>query len=326
MRYCVVRHVGFLIGEGRPAGDPAALPETIKQVIALLARPARDARALEEALARIEALTGPLNIPAPRTELESDLFDALAIIFLEPRVSERARDAVRCAFGEPTFEILAAYLAFIRTAHYWTETHPELAYEPDMAAVMQQHPDLAALLLDQTEAKRVVEGEALRQALAELTQAKHVVAERDTQLELASKTARVGTFAINFHTGLVKLSPGCAAILGLPESTVEMSTDDANKLVHPEDLVPLELRRDQALLMQQREFVAQFRIRRANDGEVRWIEARSLIFYDQSGKPAQLIGVRIDFTDRKLAADMLAERNLQLELVRQGRPRWQLRL
>jgi len=326
VRYCVVRHVGFLIGEGRPAGDPAALPETIKQVIALLARPARDARALEEALARIEALTGPLNIPAPRTELESDLFDALAIIFLEPRVSERARDAVRCAFGEPTFEILAAYLAFIRTAHYWTETHPELAYEPDMAAVMQQHPDLAALLLDQTEAKRVVEGEALRQALAELTQAKHVVAERDTQLELASKTARVGTFAINFHTGLVKLSPGCAAILGLPESTVEMSTDDANKLVHPEDLVPLELRRDPALLMQQREFVAQFRIRRANDGEVRWIEARSLIFYDQSGKRAQLIGVRIDFTDRKLAADMLAERNLQLELVRQGRPRWQLRL
>src|SRR5499433_41157 len=53
VRYCVVRHVGFLIGEGRPAGDPAALPESIKQVIALLARPARDARALEEALARI---------------------------------------------------------------------------------------------------------------------------------------------------------------------------------------------------------------------------------------------------------------------------------
>ena len=109
MRYCIVRHVGFLIGEGRPAGDGAALPETIEQVIALLTRPARDARAFEEALARIEALTGPLNIPAPRTELESDLFDALTILFLEPRLSERARNAVRCAFGESTFEILTAY-------------------------------------------------------------------------------------------------------------------------------------------------------------------------------------------------------------------------
>src|SRR5262249_2658799 len=128
----------------------------------------------------LEALTGPIDIPAPRTELESDLFDALTIIFLEPRLSERARNAVRCAFGEPAFETLTAYLAFIRTAHYWTETHPELAYEPDMAAVMQQHPDLAALLLDQAEAKRVAEGEALRQALAELMQAKHVLSQQET--------------------------------------------------------------------------------------------------------------------------------------------------
>ena len=157
--------VGFLIGEGCPAGDTTALPETIDQVIALLTRPARCARALEQALARLEALIGPANIPTPRTELESDLFDALTIIFLEPRLSERARNAVRRAFGEQTFETLTAYLAFIRTAHYWTETHPELAYEPEIAAVMQRYPDLAALLLDQTEAKRVAEGEALRQAL-----------------------------------------------------------------------------------------------------------------------------------------------------------------
>src|SRR5215813_7276630 len=177
VRYCIVRHVGFLIGEGRPAGDATALPETIEQVIALLTRPARCARALEHALARLEVLIGLANIPAPRTELESDLFDALTIIFLEPQLSERARNAVRRAFGEQTFETLAAYLAFIRTAHYWTETHPELAYEPDIAAVMQRHPDLAALVLDQTEAKRVAEGEALQQALARLTQAKRVLSQ-----------------------------------------------------------------------------------------------------------------------------------------------------
>src|SRR5262249_33080950 len=119
-------------------------------------------------------------IPAPRTDLESDLFDALTIIFLEPRLSKRARNSVRSAFGETTFETLTAYLAFIRTAHYWTETHPELAYEPDMAVVMQRHPDLAALLLDQSEAKRVAESEALRKALAELAQAKHVLSQKET--------------------------------------------------------------------------------------------------------------------------------------------------
>src|SRR5215472_12416095 len=84
VRYCIVRHVGFLIGEGCPAGDTTALPETIDQVIALLTRPARCARALEQALARLEALIGLASIPAPRTELESDLLDALTVIFLEP--------------------------------------------------------------------------------------------------------------------------------------------------------------------------------------------------------------------------------------------------
>jgi PAS domain S-box-containing protein len=180
VRYCIVRHVGFLIGLGRPAGDASALPETIEQAIALLTRPARCATALEQALARLEAVIGAANIPAPRTELESDLFDALTSIFLEPRLSERARDAVRYAFGRQTFEILVAYLAFIRTAHYWTETHPELGYEPDIAAVLQRHPALAAILLDQTEAKRAAEGEVLRQALAELVQAKHALGHSKT--------------------------------------------------------------------------------------------------------------------------------------------------
>jgi PAS domain S-box-containing protein len=163
-------------------------------------------------------------------------------------------------------------------------------------------------------------GRALRRFGAEVdvTERKQVelaLAERNTQIELATKALRVGSLTIDLHSGLVKLSPGCAAIFGLPESALEMSRADGNKLIHPDDLASVELHRDQALLKQQREFIAQFRIRRADDGEVRWIEARSVIFYDQGGKPAQMVGIRIDFTDRKLAADMLAERNLQLELA-----------
>jgi PAS domain S-box-containing protein len=77
----------------------------------------------------------------------------------------------------------------------------------------------------------------------------------------------------------------------------------------------LEALRDQALLTQQHEFIAQFRIVRADDGKVRWIEARNLIFYDQSGKPSHLIGVSIDLTERKSAEHALAERNLQLRLA-----------
>src|SRR5579859_2777408 len=36
VRYCIVRHVGFLVGQGRPAGDGSVAPETVDEVIALL--------------------------------------------------------------------------------------------------------------------------------------------------------------------------------------------------------------------------------------------------------------------------------------------------
>jgi PAS domain S-box-containing protein len=141
------------------------------------------------------------------------------------------------------------------------------------------------------------------------------LAQRNTQLELASKAGRVGSFVIDYSTGHVNLSPGCAVLLGLPESIVKMSRDSIRKRVFPEDLAQFDALRDHAFLKKQREIFAQFRIIRADDGEVRWIEARSLIHYDQSGQPQRLMAAIIDFTERKMAADMLAERSLQLELA-----------
>ena len=44
--------------------------------------------------------------------------------------------------------------------------------------------------------------------------------------------------------------------------------------------------------------LAEYRIRRP-DGEVRWIEQRTLIDYDAAGRPRRAVGVNIDMTDRK---------------------------
>jgi len=164
-------------------------------------------------------------------------------------------------------------------------------------------------------AGEIIGASKIARDITERKLAELALAERNTQLELASKTARVGSFAIDLRTGLVNLSPGCATILGLPDSTVEISRENARKLVHPEDLAPLDTARDQAFFKKQREFVVQARIIRADDGEVRWIEARSLIFYDQGGQPLRYIAVIIDTTERKLAERALAERNAQLGLA-----------
>src|SRR5215813_4682981 len=39
IRYCIARHVGFLVGLGRPAGDARCLPQTVEDVLPLLRRP-----------------------------------------------------------------------------------------------------------------------------------------------------------------------------------------------------------------------------------------------------------------------------------------------
>jgi PAS domain S-box-containing protein len=154
VRYCIVRHVGFLVGHGRPAGDGSVEPETVDKVIALLRRPVPASEALEAALGRLSARTVIEPIPAPRTEFEHDLFDALTVLFLAPLAPGHVREAVRTAVGETNLEFLLGFMAFIRAAHYWTETHSDLTYEADMLALMEQHPELGELLLDPTEAEQ----------------------------------------------------------------------------------------------------------------------------------------------------------------------------
>ena len=36
VRYCIARHLGFLVGLGRPAGDPECLPQSVNEVLPLL--------------------------------------------------------------------------------------------------------------------------------------------------------------------------------------------------------------------------------------------------------------------------------------------------
>ena len=73
VRYCIIRHVGFLIGKGWPAGDPKAGPQTIHQVITLLQRPLPDAKVLAEVFDRLESHEQPMDIPVAGTQAEHDL-------------------------------------------------------------------------------------------------------------------------------------------------------------------------------------------------------------------------------------------------------------
>jgi signal transduction histidine kinase/ActR/RegA family two-component response regulator len=201
VRYCIVRHVGFLIGHGHPAGDPECPPQTIDQAVELLRRPVPAEKAFTDAAYRLLEAEPTTEMPAAGTQREADLFDLLSLIFLEPRQSLPARQAVGRAFGDARLEMLIAFLAFIRTAHYWTETHPELEFEPDMLLLLKEHRLLAQLLLNQSEAERtwspmerarLLSEQAAREAeLRELNEGlEHEIQERTRALLAAEEALR----------------------------------------------------------------------------------------------------------------------------------------
>src|SRR5262249_7147176 len=139
------------------------------------------------------------------------------------------------------------------------------------------------------------------------------LADRNAQLDLAGRIARIGSFMYDDGTKKLQLSPGCAAIYGLPEGTLEISREEWRARVHPEDLPQLDVIARRAFANSDREFVIEFRVFRY--GQVRWIESRVLISYNEAGKPVRRIGAKIDVTERKQAEQALAERDIQLTLA-----------
>jgi hypothetical protein len=147
VRYCIVRHCGFLVGYGHASGDPAAHAQTIDQVVHLLKAPAPWRREMEPIYKGLAAIQKPIDWPVPGSDIEDWIFAAAIVIFVEPLQSERPQLVLRNALGGKHYEYFLALLAFIRTAHYWTVVHPGLEIEDDVVKLMSTHRELASLLL-----------------------------------------------------------------------------------------------------------------------------------------------------------------------------------
>jgi PAS domain S-box-containing protein len=305
VRYCIVRHVGFLIGEGRPAGDHTVTPQTVEQVLALLQRPLPDAMQLALCLGRLESYQHAVEIPDAGGQLEGDLFEALTIIFLEPRQSERARRAVAGALGESRFEFLTAFLAFVRTAHFWTETHPTLGYEPDMLAIMAKYDELAKLLLDPTEAVRAKAGEALRRTLAELQESRDERARAEEALRISEErlqavldAAHMAYWEWDFATGEICASSTMDDLFGLPAGERFRAGSQVFGLVHPDDQHG-HREKVAAAAREGGTWHHNFRVIRPRDGKVVWLEEHAHATQDAATGKLSMAGLVWDVTERK---------------------------
>jgi PAS domain S-box-containing protein len=154
VRYCIARHVGFLVGLGRPAGDPNVRTQSVADVVKLLRRRFPRGQELQSRLSLCAACPAPIvDLPMAGTQMEDAFFVFAGHVFLKTSDYLLCLDALARLLGPVRLQYLLLFLAFVRAAHYWTETHPEIAFEDDINKLLETHEALADCILNDPEAR-----------------------------------------------------------------------------------------------------------------------------------------------------------------------------
>lgn len=136
----------------------------------------------------------------------------------------------------------------------------------------------------------------------------------DARLLLAVQGAGMGTWDVDWRSGTCILSRTTFGMLGLPEpdgSEGPARLSDWRALVLPEDWAELDEQIEEAA--QDRTLHSgEYRIRRADTGELRWLSTHGRFFYDEAGRPLRFIGIVFDVTQRKHAEERLRQTHERL--------------
>jgi len=134
--------------------------------------------------------------------------------------------------------------------------------------------------------------------ITERKQAETELRDSRQRVRLAVETTQVGIWEWNLKTNLVHGDAQIFRIYGLPASADGLvPITEWQKAVLPEDLPQQEATlRD--MIQRQGQSSSEFRIRRKNDGAIRYIHAMGTVRLNQSGIPEWVVGTNFDVTER----------------------------
>lgn len=144
----------------------------------------------------------------------------------------------------------------------------------------------------------------LDEAMVARERAEAELGETRARVALAQQAAEIGFFDWDVPASKSVWSPQLEAILGLKPG--EGSFERWPQLVHPDDLARTREESEWCFREKCPEIHGDFRIVRPS-GEVRWLEGRGNVFYDDAGAPLRMIGAFVDITERKRGEQALRE-------------------
>ncbi|MDB5893114.1 MAG: hybrid sensor histidine kinase/response regulator [Rhodoferax sp.] len=139
----------------------------------------------------------------------------------------------------------------------------------------------------------------------------------EQQLHRAQEAGGVGTFAIDMATDALDGTPQFYRIFGLPENQ-RVAAAEIEQLVLPEDqMICSDSRRRHS---ETAPLDVEYRIRRANDGALRWIARKAEFERDADGKAVRMVGVVQDITERRATLQALEDSAAQFRTFAQALP------
>jgi PAS domain S-box-containing protein len=206
------------------------------------------------------------------------------------------------AIGDDNLEFLFAFLAFIRTAHFWTETHPDIDCEPDVIKLMDHNEELARMLLDPTDAEQT-RGEVERaQALISLRESEgrfNAVADLVPDLLWSGDASGRATW---FNRRWINYTG---------RSLEHFQVEGWLEAIHPDDREASN-RTFQNAIDAGLSFQQEHRIR-CHDGAFRWFLMRGEPVRDVAGRIIEWFGSATDIDEQKRAQEALLVVNKTLE-------------
>ena len=129
----------------------------------------------------------------------------------------------------------------------------------------------------------------------------------------ALRAGRAGTFEWNMLTNVSVWSPELQELFGFKPGEFGGTHDDWAACIVPEDRERmLTLTRES---IEQGAVAVDYRIRRRDTGEVRWVHGRGQFILGERGQPERMTGITVDITELKRTEQALRESEERLRLV-----------